>query len=96
MGSEGKIEVERPATWKVVTVGAALTGLSVTGAGAAQADNGATVPAPASVSAADLNAPLRPHGTPHWSPWRPHWTPWKVVNSPWKCVDSPWKCVPPW
>ncbi|MGV0836756.1 hypothetical protein [Mycolicibacterium thermoresistibile] len=36
----------RPATWKVVTVGAALTGLGVLGAGAA---HGATEPVPASV-----------------------------------------------
>lgn len=39
----------RPATWKVVTVGAALTGLGVLGAGAA---HGATEAAPAAVGPA--------------------------------------------
>ena len=53
--------MERPATWKVVTVGVALAGFSVAGAGAAQADSGSPGTAPASVGAAsDLNAPLEP------------------------------------
>lgn len=43
--------MERPATWKVVTVGAALTGLSVLGAGAANAATGPAPAAPASVTA---------------------------------------------
>lgn len=30
--------MQRPATWKVITVGAALTGLGIVGAGAAGAD----------------------------------------------------------
>ena len=53
--------MERPATWKVVTVGVALAGFSVAGAGAAQADDGSLNTAPASMGAAgDLNAPLKP------------------------------------
>jgi len=35
--------MKRPATWKVVTVGAALTGLGVFGAGTAMADDTGTV-----------------------------------------------------
>ena len=46
--------MERPASWKVLTLGAALTGLSVAGAGAAQGDTGSPDSAPASVSAAPL------------------------------------------
>ena len=46
--------MERPASWKVVTLGAALTGLSVAGAGAAQADSGSPGSGPASVSPAPL------------------------------------------
>lgn len=93
--------MERPATWKVVTLGAALTGLSAAGAGAAQADSGSTGIAPASVNAASgFNAPLHPVDFTPWvpspghvfgSPWK---SPWKAVGSPWKCVKSPWKCVP--
>jgi len=67
--------MERPATWKVVTVGVALTGLSAAGAGAAQADSGVAGTAPASVSAAsDLHAPLDPF---HFTPWIP--TPGKWI-----------------
>jgi len=36
--------MKRPATWKVVTVGAALTGLGVLGAGTAMADDTGTLP----------------------------------------------------
>lgn len=39
--------MNRPATWKVVTLGAALTGLGIVGAGTAAA---ATAPAPAPAS----------------------------------------------
>ena len=46
--------MERPASWKVLTLGAALTGLSVAGAGAAQGDTGSPDTTPASVSAAPL------------------------------------------
>jgi hypothetical protein len=61
--------MERPATWKVVTVGVALTGLSAAGAGAAQADSGVAGTAPASVSAAsDLHAPLVPFNFTPWIP----------------------------
>jgi hypothetical protein len=48
-------------TWKVLTLGAALTGLGVAGAGIAAAEEGALVPAvqPISVPAADgTGAPL--------------------------------------
>jgi hypothetical protein len=92
--------VERPASWKVLTVGAALTGLSVAGTGAAQADSGPSDAAPASVSAAtDLNAPLFDSV---WgslgSPWQPgeivnEWVPWQpgqIIDNwvPW--VPGPW------
>jgi len=89
--------MERPATWKVVTLGAALAGLSVAGAGAAQADSGITGNAPASVTAAgDLNAPLDPF---HFTPFIPtpgniFHSPFKIINSPFNCITSPWKCVP--
>ena len=46
--------MERPASWKVLTLGAALTGLSVAGAGAAQGDTGSPDITSASVSAAPL------------------------------------------
>jgi hypothetical protein len=53
--------MERPATWKVLTIGAALTGLGIAGAGAAQANTGSAGTQPASVSAgAHLDAPLFP------------------------------------
>lgn len=74
--------MERPASWKVLTLGAALTGLSVAGAGAAQADSGSSGTAPASVSAAtDLNVPLFGSGPSWGSPWQPgdivdNWVPW--------------------
>lgn len=90
--------MERPATWKVVTVGVALAGLSVAGAGAAQAEPESAGTAPASVGAVnDLNAPLRPF---HFTPWIPtpnpgKWigSPGKWIPSPGKCWKSPWKCV---
>jgi hypothetical protein len=41
--------MNRPATWKVVTVGAALTGLGIVGAGPAGAAT--TAPAPAAMAA---------------------------------------------
>ena len=46
--------MERPASWKVVTLGVALTGLSVAGAGAAQAASKSPDSGPASVSPAPL------------------------------------------
>ena len=46
--------MERPATWKVVTLGAALTGLSVAGVGAAQVDTGTPGSGPVYVSPAPL------------------------------------------
>ena len=91
--------MERPATWKVVTVGVALAGFSVAGAGAAQAERGSRGTAPASVGAAsDLNAPLKPF---HFTPWIPtpgKWigSPGKWIPTPGKCLKSPWKCVPGW
>jgi hypothetical protein len=51
--------MERPSSWKILTLGAALTGLSVTGAGAAQSDTGSSDITPASVSAAPLFDDLR-------------------------------------
>jgi hypothetical protein len=51
--------MERPASWKVLTLGAALTGLSVAGADAAQSDTGSPDTAPASVSPAPLFAEPR-------------------------------------
>ncbi len=52
--------MERPATWKVVTLGAALTGLGIVGAGTATAAS-APVTQPASISAgAAFDAPLFP------------------------------------
>jgi hypothetical protein len=92
--------MERPATWKVLTLGAALTGLSVSGAQAAQAETGSAGTAPASVSAAtDLNAPLFDSPWGSWgSPWIPgenlgHWVPWRpgqIVDNwaPW--IPGPW------
>lgn len=53
--------MNRPATWKVVTIGAALTGLGVVGAGAANASPDAA-PAPASVT---VQAPLPAFDLPH-------------------------------
>ena len=46
--------MDRSASWKVLTLGAALTGLSVAGAGVAQGDTGSPDTTPASVSAAPL------------------------------------------
>jgi hypothetical protein len=91
--------MERPTTWKVVTVGVALAGFSVAGAGAAQADNGSPGTAPASVGAAgDLHAPLDPFDFTPWVPTPGKWipSPGKWIPSPGKCITSPWKCVPGW
>jgi hypothetical protein len=54
--------MERPATWKILTLGAALIGLGVAGAGPALADNGAspTGVQPIRVSAAPAPVPLDP------------------------------------
>ena len=48
--------MNRPATWKVVTVGAALTGLGIVGAGTAAAST-MTVPAPASIEVVTEQVP---------------------------------------
>jgi hypothetical protein len=53
--SEGDNIMERPATWKVVTVGAALTGLGILGAGTATA---AVTPTPAAVFDVSVEAPF--------------------------------------
>ncbi|MGE2727063.1 hypothetical protein [Mycolicibacterium pulveris] len=47
--------MKRTATWKVLTMGAALTGLGVAGAGAAHADAG---PAPLATNSAGVNVQL--------------------------------------
>ncbi|MGV0644095.1 hypothetical protein [Mycolicibacterium sp. XJ879] len=47
--------MKRTATWKVLTMGAALTGLGVAGAGAAHADAG---PAALAAHPADVNVQL--------------------------------------
>ena len=81
--------MERPATWKVVTLGAAaLTGLSVIGADAAQTDSGspgsgAVSPAPVFNDESRLLASGdgHGHGHGHWGPdwgqgnWGPGWFP---------------------
>jgi hypothetical protein len=54
--------MERPATWKVLTLGAAATGLVFTGAGVAVADSGATVTQPVQTSAINAPIPLDPRG----------------------------------
>lgn len=56
--------MERPATWKILTLGVAVTGLGFMGAGAALADSGATAVQPLRVSAA--NAPVIPLDPPWW------------------------------
>ena len=77
--------MERPASWKILTLGAALTGLSVAGAGAAQSDTGSADFTPESVSAAPLFNDLRllasgsgnfgnvGSGGGHWVDWGPDW-----------------------
>ena len=80
--------MERPASWKVLTLGAALAGIGVAGAGAdaAPADSGSPGTAPASVSPAPLfNEPrLFASGSGggsaggdwgHWDNWGPGWFP---------------------
>ena len=47
----------RPATWKIVTFGAALTGLGATGIGVAAADDDRDRPLPAGVSVPAADAP---------------------------------------
>ena len=82
--------MERPAGWKVLTLGAALTGLSVAGAGAAQSDTGSPDTAPASVSPAPLfNEPrLFASGSGSfgsvdgdWVDWGPGWFPGGCVRA---------------
>ena len=78
--------MDKPASWTLLTLGAALTGLSVAGAGAAQADSGSLGGAPASVSAAtDLNAPLFV-GADSWGSWGSPWQPGDIVENwvPWQ------------
>jgi hypothetical protein len=75
-------------TWKVLTVGAALTGLGIAGAGIAAADEGvrAAAPQPISVSAADpAGAPLAGDLSPE-SADSPFESP---VDSPESPYDSP-------
>jgi hypothetical protein len=53
--AEEEFIMERPASWKVVTIGTALAGLSVAGGpGAARSDSGSSGSGPASVSPAPL------------------------------------------
>lgn len=42
--------MQRRETWKVVTLGVALTGLGITGVGVAHADGPSTAPEPAAIS----------------------------------------------
>ena len=83
--------MERPAGWKVLTLGAALTGLSVAGAGAAQGDTRSPDTTPASVSAAPLfnEQRLLASGSggnlgsvgPGWVDWGPGWFPGGCVSA---------------
>ena len=50
-------DMNRPATWKIVTFGAALTGLGATGIGVAAADDDRDRPLPAGVSVSTVDAP---------------------------------------
>lgn len=52
--------MERPSTWKVVTLGVALTGLGVAGAGAAVASGPAVEPAGIEVAQTAVHADLAP------------------------------------
>ena len=85
--------MERPANWKVLTLGVPLTGLRGAGAGAgdAQPDSGSPDSGPASVSAAPLfNGPrLLASGSGNfgsidgdWGNWGPDW--WR----PGGCVSA--------
>ena len=83
--------MERPASWKVLTLGAALTGLSVAGAAAVQGEKGSPDTAPASVSPGPLfNEPrLLASGSGNfgsvggdWVDWGPGW--WR----PGGCVSA--------
>ena len=82
--------MERPASWKVLTLGAALTGLSVAGAGSAQAASKSPDSGPASVSTAPLfNEPrLLASGSGNfgsvggdWVDWGPGWSPGGCVSA---------------
>ncbi len=83
--------MERPAGWKVLTLGAALTGLSVAGVGPAQGDTQSPDTTPASVSPAPLfNEPrLLASGSggnwgsvgPGWVDWGPRWFPGGCVSA---------------
>jgi hypothetical protein len=84
--------MERPAGWKVLTLGAALTGLSVASVGPAPGDTGSPDTAPASVSPAPLfNEPrLLASGSGgggfgsvggDWVDWGPGWLPGGCVSA---------------
>ena len=47
--------MNRPATWKIVTFGTALTGLGIAGVGMAAADDDRSAPVPAAVSVAAVD-----------------------------------------
>jgi hypothetical protein len=79
--------MERPASWKVLTLGVALAGIGVAGADAAQADtdSGSSGTAPASVSPAPLfNEPrlfASGSGGGDWDNWGPgEWGPGGFPN----------------
>jgi hypothetical protein len=83
--------MERPASWKVLTLGAALTGLSVAGVGPAQGDTGSPDTAPASVSPAPLfNEPrlLASGSGGHWGSVGGDWVDWGPGWSPGGCVSA--------
>jgi hypothetical protein len=99
--------MERPATWKGLTLGAALTGLGVAGVGVAETQSGSPGSGPVSPVPLFNEEQLLASGGkglcwngvvltacvkgPGWVNWR---TPGKAFHSPWKCVKSPWKCGP--
>ncbi|MHA6796616.1 hypothetical protein ACVGVM_24350 [Pseudonocardia bannensis] len=75
--------MQRPATWKIITVGAALSGLGLAGAGVAFADSGpgaATDIAPISVSSADPGSAPAQSGAVDLSP--------ESADSPLESVDD--------
>jgi hypothetical protein len=57
--------MQRPSIWKALTLGAAVTGLALTGAGTALADSGAAVTAVQPVWIPAANAPI-PLDPPWW------------------------------